>query len=258
MRALAVALLLQWFVVGLSFAENNPAPVLVELFTSEGCSSCPPADALLRQLDSQPISGVQLIVLSEHVDYWNHIGWKDPYSSQFFSQRQNSYAQRMGSSAVYTPQMIVDGTAEFVGSDSKEAQKAIERSRAEEKLSITTSDLTLTNGMLHGRIEIPAGQRAHTADIYLAIALNHAESQVLRGENEGRKLQHVAVVQSLTKIGSVTTKDFSQQVSVKLQGNPDPANLRVIVFVQVPDTGRILGATLNQLKPQTTALKSGE
>jgi hypothetical protein len=196
---------------------------------------------------------VQVIVLSEHVDYWNHIGWKDPYSSQFFSQRQNIYAQRMGSGTVYTPQMIVDGNSEFVGSDSREAQKAIEKSRTEEKLLVSFSSPSFTNGTLHGRIEIgtlPESLHAHSADVYVAVALNHAESQVLRGENEGRRLQHVAVVKSVTKIGSVSkNKSFTQDAAIKLEGSVDPANLRIVIFAQDPNSGKVLGATLQQIKP---------
>ncbi len=195
-----------------------PAPVLVELFTSEGCSSCPPADALLQQLDrTQPVGGAQLIVLSEHVDYWNHIGWTDPYSSRFFSDRQSAYTERFGLSSVYTPEMVVDGTTEFVGGDSRLASQAVEKA-------------------------IPETSKIRKADIYLVTALNHAESQVSRGENGGRRLTHVGVVQTLTKVGSLEVgKSFSQIVHVKIDSRTDPANLRVIAFLQQTGQKRVLG-----------------
>src|SRR5213595_2786377 len=104
----------------------TPTPVVVELFTSEGCSSCPPADLLLRRLQQeQPIPGAQVITLSEHVDYWNQLGWTDPFSSSFFTSRQQIYARTIKSTDVYTPQMVVDGSAAFVGSDDRKAFVAI-------------------------------------------------------------------------------------------------------------------------------------
>ncbi len=256
MRVLAALLLVRWSISCLSLAaleipRTTSTPVVVELFTSEGCSSCPPADNLLRQLDAQPISGVQLIVLSEHVDYWDHIGWKDPYSAKFFSDRQGAYAQKMGSGTVYTPQMIVDGTREFVGSDSKEAQKAIEQSRREEKLQITLSGIALAgDGTLRAHVEIGALSdlpHVSSADIFVATALNHAESQVLRGENEGRRLQHVAVVKNITRIGSASkAKGFQDEISLKADP-ADASNLRLVLFVQEPGNGKILGAASQQI-----------
>lgn len=229
--------------------RSSPAPVLVELFTSEGCSSCPPADALLQQLDAQPFPGAQLIVLSEHVDYWNHIGWTDPYSSAAYSKRQSAYGSRLRLESVYTPQMIVDGTDEFVGNSSSEARKVFDRAVAVEKIPVRISGVTLENNYLRAHIETGSLlSHERKGDVFLVVALNHAESQVARGENAGRRLTHVAVVRNLAKVGSVAAgKAFSQDVSVKLQAGAERKDLRVIAFVQEPGPGRVLGVALEKL-----------
>jgi hypothetical protein len=228
-------------------SAGGAAPVLVELFTSEGCSSCPPADRLLQDLDRQPVAGVQLIVLSEHVDYWNQIGWKDPFSSSFFSNRQSAYSDHFGLSGVYTPQMVVDGNTEFVGSDSHRANQAAEKARTAQKVPVRISAISW-DGPHALRAHIDAGQ-ATNADVYVVVALNQAASQVSAGENSGRRLTHVAVVQSLTKVGSLEKgKDFAQDIRLTVDPKADPANLRVIAFVQEPGPGKVLGAALEHVQ----------
>lgn len=238
-------------------STSPPSPVLVELFTSEGCSSCPPADRLLQELDrSQPVAGAQIIVLSEHVDYWNSLGWKDPYSSRFFSDRQSAYGDHFGLNTVYTPQMIVDGDAQFTGGDSRSATQSIEKARSTGKVPVRISAVSVDHaGQLSAHVEADASSTAkHEVEIYFVVALNRAESQVLRGENGGRRLSHVAVVQSLTKIGSLESgKNFAKDIEVKLDPKADPTNLRVIAFVQELGEGhapgQVLGSALQLAKP---------
>ena len=260
MIKLAARLLVAVFAAGMPLSGSDPlrrdlpTPVLVELFTSEGCSSCPPADALLQQLDhSQPVGGAQLIVLSEHVDYWNHIGWTDPFSSHFFSDRQSVYSSRFGLSSVYTPQMVVDGTTEFVGNDSRLANQTVQKALAVQKVSVRISGISLDPPhTLRAYVEadaLPETVKARKADVYLVVALNHAESQVLRGENGGRHLTHVAVVLSRTKVGSLEMgKNFAQDVRVKLDSGTDSANLRVIAFLQQAGQRQVLGAVMERAK----------
>lgn len=252
LSALLLTVVAAWMLASGPPSRESASPVLIELFTSEGCSSCPPADALLQQLDrTQPVNGARLIVLSEHVDYWNHIGWTDPYSSHFFSERQSAYGNRFGLSSVYTPQMVVDGQTEFVGNDSWLASKAVEKALALPKVAVRISDLSLDVAkMLEAHVDtdaLPETLKVRKADVYLVVALNHAESQVLRGENSGRRLTHVGVVQSLTKIGSIESgKTFSQDVHLKLDPRTDPANLRVIAFIQQPGQKQVLGVAQQQ------------
>ena len=231
--------------------ESTRTPVLVELFTSEGCSSCPPADALLERLDrSRSISGTELIVLSEHVDYWNDSGWKDPYSSHEYSERQSAYAGQFGLGSVYTPQMVVDGHFEFVGSNERRASQAIkeaaESPKAPVHLSLVSRDDKAT--ILH--IEagpLPSATGTQSAGVFLAIADNSDQSQVSGGENDGRTLQHVAVLRKLTRIGTVeASAEFSRDIDLGLKSK-NHANLRIVVIVQEPEVGRVLGAGLMRL-----------
>ena len=252
LRILGVVVPISLLAVALLFASDHAtgnAPVLVELFTSEGCSSCPPADRLLQDLDrTQPIAGAELIVLSEHVDYWNHIGWTDPFSSKFFSDRQSAYSDHFGLNSVYTPEMVVDGTTEFVGSDSRQADQACKRASESGKVPVRISKLALDGDTIHAHVEsdaVPSGN----ANMFVVVALNHAESQVQRGENAGRRLTHVAVVQSLNQVGSVEKgKAFAKDVTLKVSPGTDASNLRLIAFVQESGPGKVLGAALEKVK----------
>ena len=250
-RILAVVILVVFFVVRYSQATDNPSPILVELFTSEGCSSCPPADAWLQRMDSaQPLPGVHLIVLSEHVDYWNHDGWKDPYSSSLVTERQNDYMAALKLKTPYTPQVIVDGTSELRMTDEGQMEQTFQQAETSTKIPIHISAVKIDSGnsaVLHAHIEIDQNSTDHSADIYEAVALDHAESQVLRGENSGRRLTHVAVVENLTKIGKLDkSKSFSKDIEIKLKPGVDPKNIRLVIFAQESGPGRVLGAALQE------------
>jgi hypothetical protein len=214
-------------------------PVLVELFTSEGCSSCPPADAYLVQLDHvQPIPGAQIIVLSEHVDYWNHDGWVDPFSSSSITNRQETYDRRFGINGPYTPQMIVDGAAEMNGTDGPKIQSAIEAAAKSPKVGVHIRPGDGADAPVTVAIDpLPSGA-AHKANVYIAHAADTGGSDVLRGENQGRHLQHVAILKDIRQAGKVTDHaGFEKQIAV-------PAGTRLVVFVQEGDAGRVWGSAM--------------
>jgi hypothetical protein len=237
-------------------ANNHATPVLVELFTSEGCSSCPPADAWLQQLDAQqPVPGAQVIVLSEHVDYWNHDGWIDPYSSSLVTDRQAAYVRALGISSPYTPQLIVDGTTELQLENKKQTAEVLLKAAKAPQIPVSIGPIHVrgpTPALLRAHIEADGTSSRHNADIFAAVALDHAESQVLRGENGGRRLQHVAVVQELVKIGKLEKgKTFAQDFQLKLKPGQDSENLRLVVFVQESGPGNVIGAALREVWPRS-------
>lgn len=232
-------------------AEPDSPPVLVELFTSEGCSSCPPADTLLAKLDQlQPVSGTSLIVLSEHVDYWNHDGWIDQFSSAEYTSRQKDYAYRLKVADVYTPQMVVDGHAECNGSDPQKVLHAIEEAAKGEKVPVTISDAKVENNVLTLHVKVSAltaSIPAKSANVMLAVADDHDQTRVGAGENAGKTLDNVAVVRTLMKAGKVDRKeDFSQDLKIRVKG--DPKNLRVAVIVQEMPAGRVWGLAATKLQ----------
>jgi len=211
-------------------------PVVIELFTSEGCSSCPPADALLERLDrSQPVPGAQIVVLSEHVDYWNHIGWADPYSSHAFSARQEEYARRFRTQGPYTPQMVVDGRSEFVGSDARAAESAIRSAAKYPKAAIRISEDG--GSAIIDVAPLPSGT-ARKAGVFAAYAADSGTQDVVRGENRGRRLHHVAIAKELKQIGTV---DDRMEFKTKL---PIESGARLIVFIQEFGNGPVWGTIM--------------
>lgn len=225
-------------------------PVVVELFTSEGCSSCPPADALLARMDeTQPVEGAEVIALAQHVDYWNYLGWSDPYSSHELSERQGAYSRAFGRDGVYTPQMVVDGRAEFNGGDRGKAFDEIARAAREPK-----AEVVLTHGdaqaksdapvRLSLRVEkLPKLSDGDAAEVLLAITEGGLSSDVSRGENTGRKLAHVGVVRKLTKLGEFSAGTFSADTDVTFDKNWRRENLRAVVFLQERASRRVVGAS---------------
>ena len=238
-----IALLIVSYVPG-AWAET---PVVVELFTSEGCSSCPPADALLVDLGRKsPPNGVKLILLGEHVDYWNYIGWTDRFSSAQFSQRQNSYATELHLATVYTPQMVIDGHLQLVGNGAAEVYHSISKAAAEPKPA-QVSLRWEAHQKLHVAVQAPPGERPK---VLFAITEDGLSTSVGAGENGGRTLHHAAVVRQLRELGAANNGQFETTVDVAVHSDWNPAKLKVLVLVQQPDTGKILGAESLDYQPR--------
>ena len=232
-----------------------PTPVLIELFTSEGCSDCPPADTLLEKLiATQPIAGAEIIGLGQHVDYWDRLGWKDRFSSAALTNRQQVYRTRFGTDSIYTPQMVVDGRAEFVGSDAGAARRALERTLAAPHGAITlTIDGSGADVALHVAVavsDLPPVARGDRADIMVAVTESGLTTDVKRGENHGKVLKHAAVVRYLATIGQVAAdgSSGSARADIALAADWQRDRLAVVAFAQEAHGRTILASASLPLK----------
>ncbi|HEX5474393.1 MAG TPA: DUF1223 domain-containing protein [Vicinamibacterales bacterium] len=250
MRAAALALVV---LGGVAAVRQGPAPlarmpVVVELFTSEGCSSCPPADDLLGELaKGQPIAGAEVVPLALHVDYWDRQGWKDPYSSADATRRQQVYGRVLNVADIYTPQMIVDGRTAFVGSDADQARRAIaeaaRRPHAAIELRVMRQGGEVTALATFSAVPPEASQ--DKPQIVFAVIQGGLVSTVTRGENGGRTLHHEALVRHLWMQNAVKSGVATQSIALDPTWGPD--HLSIAAFLQGRRTRAIYGAAIAPL-----------
>jgi len=224
---------------------TRPKIVLVELFTSEGCSDCPPADELLRRIDGKQTSAGQLIVgVSEHVTYWNHLGWSDPFSLEESDQRQNAYSETFGLNGVYTPQMVVNGTDEFVGSDSAKLSAALQKDdRHSSAVDIRIASVDLTADKLNVTFSVDGVFPSQGVDVIAVLADDTDRSSVQRGENSGRTLTHVAVARSLTQVAKLKGAAGQSTIKIPLPPSFQKSQMHhLILIAQTAGTGPVVGA----------------
>ncbi len=221
-RIIVLAVALAGLVVAAPPANAGPRPIVVELFTSQGCSSCPPADALLRDLAQRR----DLLALGFHISYWDRLGWKDPLSNPAATERQKAYARRFTGGQVYTPQIVVDGTSEMVGSDRAAVLAALAEAKPEAIAPVTFAD---------NRRSVAIGRASGTGEVLLVRFIRRQTTAVAAGENSGRVLDDANAVKGLATLG---TWDGS---AVDFPIEPPASGDGLAVLVQAPD-GRILGA----------------
>jgi hypothetical protein len=224
-------------------------PVIVELFTSEGCSDCPPADTVLARLAAdQPVAGAEVIALGEHVDYWDQLGWKDRFSSAALTSRQQTYGSHFNLDSVYTPQMVVDGRAQLVGSDAPAARRAIERAGMADHGSVALRVDAESDRAIVVIVNVAGVQRlgrSDRADVEVAITEDAVVTEVKRGENHGRTLTHAAVVRSMTTIAQVAADGTATaRAEIPLVADWRRDRLKAVAFVQEQRGRAILGSAV--------------
>lgn len=226
-------------------SRTAPAPekgfAVVELFTSEGCSSCPPADELVAKIQKED-ANQPVYILAFHVDYWNRLGWKDVFSDAKYSARQHQYAEWLHLQSVYTPQAVVNGRTEFVGSEEGNLRNAIKTGLQKSP----ASTLSLSNIKVDGSkisIQYHTENAGENAGLQLALVEKHAVSNVKRGENSGRTLSHVQIVRALQ---SISLEKNSGTVNIPAPQEFTQQGYELIAFVQNNNNGQIIAATKAQ------------
>jgi len=222
--------------------EEQFSPVaVIELFTSQGCSSCPSAERLLtKTLAEAKQTGKSILALSFHVDYWNRLGWKDPFSDKKYSQRQNEYAQRFGLSSVYTPQAIVNGQREMTGSDKQKLRSAINASLGGKTLVQFKSIAVAIQADHSVKVNFSLEGNFTGCDINVALVSLHETTAVKRGENSGATLMNENIVRQFISVPATANGTIAFNIS------PAPAddNLAVVAYVQRRSDGKITGAMM--------------
>ena len=233
--------------------RQEALPVLVELFTSEGCSSCPPADALLRKLEGMRTdTGQRIVALSEHVTYWNRLGWADPFSADIFSDRQNDYGERFHLDEIYTPQAIVNGDREVNGSDGDAILRAVRLEGHAPAVELEILSMKAGASALSLTYSVSGTLPPEGAEVYVALADDQDTSYVGRGENAGLTLKHVSVARSLTRMVKLWAPE-QRTVTIPLPeslGAQYAGGRHVVVFVQLAGLGKVL-AIASQTVPAT-------
>lgn len=243
MKSLLSAAILLALATRGGLAQAPRVPVLVELYTSEGCSSCPAADALLESLlRQQPVARAEVIPIGLHVDYFNSLAWKDAFSSAAFTARQRSYSPVFGDENLYTPQIVVDGHEVVDGTKGDLVRHAIDAAADRPHLAVYVA-ARLVADRISLRIDLPAAPaKAEKIQLFGAITEDGLSSVVTRGENHGRTLHHVAVarmVQGLDSLGAAGS-EIEKQLAVGKGWNP--SGLRAVVWLQGAKSRQVYGA----------------
>jgi hypothetical protein len=239
-------------------ARSNPGPVLVELYTSQGCSSCPPADEVFSTWAREAFERGEIVPLAFHVDYWDRLGWKDPFSSSAATRRQRFYARALGLRYAYTPQMIVAGRVEFNGSDLSRARREVERFSS----GRDPADIVVAPSFVDGRLTVKVKIRTETDFpvgavplAMLAVFENGHVTRVTRGENAGRTLRGDFVVRDFASLGPLPEdgKGFEKSAEVNWDPSWKKENSGVAVFIQDNKTFEVYAAAssypLSRLPP---------